>query len=167
MTNIVRKIQLETSTQVLDAISFLSAIQEKVLKLFNQYGQSAEKKAITAKICSLLTVNMQIEEEIFYPAVKKVIKENGPVSAAIMEHSILKYLIAEIESLDEDSTVYDIKVSVLSEQVKAHFTADQTKLFPKVIASKKVDLWAVGAQLAWRIQELGNAGNFETDICSN
>jgi len=153
MTNIVRKIQFETSTQVLDAISFLSAMQGKILELFNQYGKSADKKAITTKICKALTTNMQIEEEIFYPAIKKAVKENGIISAAIMEHSILKYLIAEIEDLDEDSSVYDIKVSVLGEQVKAHFMTDQTKLFPKVSASKKTDLWAVGAQLAWRIQE--------------
>jgi hypothetical protein len=160
MTNIVRKIQFETSTQVLDAISFLGAMQEKILALFNQYGQSAKKKLITAEICSALKTNMQIEEEIFYPAIKKVIKENGSISAAIMEHSILKYLIAEIEDLDEDSSVYDIKVSVLSEQVKAHFLADQTKLFPKVTVSKKIDLWAVGAQLAWRAHEIKNPNAF-------
>ena len=159
MTTIARKIQTETSSRVLDAISFISNYQRNILDLFNQYDKSTAKKAITRKICNALMISIQIEEEIFYPDIKKVVKENGHLSAAIMAHSILKYLIAEIESLDEDSSVYDIKVSVLGEHVKELFMAKQTKLFPKIIALKKLDLWAIGAQLAWRKQELETLNN--------
>ena len=159
MTTIARKIQTETSSRVLDAISFISNYQRNILDLFNQYDKSTAKKAITRKICNALMISMQIEEEIFYPDIRKVVKENGHLSAAIMGHSILKYLIAEIESLDEDSSVYDIKVSVLGEHVKELFMAKQTKLFPKIIALKKLDLWAIGAQLAWRKQELETLNN--------
>ena len=154
MTHIVKKIHLETSSPVWDAVSFLSAAQRDVLDLFNQYDQSSSKKAVARKICNALMIIMQIEEEIFHPAVKKVVKDNGSISAAIMEHSILKYLISEIEGLDEDSSVFGIKMSVLAEHVKEHFMAEQLKLFPKVIASKKIDLWMVGTQLANRKREL-------------
>ncbi|MET0357551.1 MAG: hemerythrin domain-containing protein [Cellvibrio sp.] len=159
MTKIAREIQLETSSQVLDAITFLSGVQRDILDLFNHYagshaGPSAEKYAIAKNICNLLMANMQAEEEIFHPAVKRAVKESSGVSAAVMEHSILKYLIAEIASLDVDSSVYDIKVNVLGEQVKEHFAREQIKLFPKVLASKKLDLWVLGGQLAQRMQEL-------------
>ena len=155
MTNIARQIQFETSSQVLDATTFLSASQQAILELFNQYDAADVRKQIIAtKICSALMINMQIEEEIFHPAVKRTVKENGCLSAIAMEHSILKYLITEIESLDEDSSVYDIKVNVLNEHVKDHFAAKQTKLFPKVNACKKLDVWILGAQLAARKEEL-------------
>lgn len=159
MTTIVRKLQTETSSRVLDAIHFISNSQRNILDLFNQYENSASKKAITRKICNALMVTMQIEEEIFYPDIRKVLKEKGGLSAAIMEHSILKYLIAEIESLDEDSSVYDIKVNVLGERVKELFMTKQTKLFPKIIALKNMDLWGIGSQLAWRKRELENLSN--------
>lgn len=155
MTNIVREIRFETSSRVLDAISFLTLVQRDILDLFNQYGKSAgQRKLIAKKICNTLMISMQIEEEIFYPAVKKVVKESGSVSAAIMAHSILKYLISEIEELDEDSTVFDIKINVLGEHVKEHFMAEQLKLFPRIIASKKLDLWILGSNLAQRKNEL-------------
>lgn len=154
MTTIVRKMLAENSRHVPDAISFLGDCQREILDLFNEYGKFATKKVVTRKICNALMVNMQIEEEIFYPDIRKLLTENGSLSAAIMEHSILKYLIAEIESLDEDSSVYDIKINVLGERVKELFMAKQTKLFPKLIALKKLDLWSIGSQLAWRKQEL-------------
>lgn len=160
MTKIAREIQFETANRVLDAVEFLTIAQRDILELFNQYlasqhsESSAEKYSIAKKICSALTVNMQVEEEILHPAVKKAVKENGGISAAAMEHSILKYLIAEVASLDPDSSVYDIKIKVLGEQVKEHFTKDQMKLFPKVLASKKIDTWVLGSQLAKRSHEL-------------
>jgi len=161
MTNIARKIQFEASSQMLDAITFLSAAQKEILDLFNQYGKfHANKKVVAKKICDALTIHMQIEEEIFHPALKKAVDENSAVSAVVMEHSILKYLIAEIESLDEDSTIYDIKFNVLGGHVKDYFMGKQIKLFPKVVTSKKLDLWVVGSELAWRKQELENSNKF-------
>ncbi|RYY75264.1 MAG: hemerythrin domain-containing protein [Gammaproteobacteria bacterium] len=160
MTTIARKIRIETSSQLLDAISFLSSVQRDILDLFNQFGKSSSQKQLLArKICTALMIAMQVEEEGFYPVVKKAIKENGNISAAIMKHSIMKYLISEIESLDEDSTIFDIKVSVLGEHVKEHFMAEQLKLFPKIVASQKVDLWTIGSNLASRKTELESSSN--------
>ena len=163
MTTIARKIQFETSSQMLDAITFLSAAQKDILDLFNQYGKfQTNKKAVAKQICDALAIHIQLEEEIFHPALKKAVKENGAVSAVIMEHSILKYLMAEIESLDEDSTVYDIKINVLGGHVKDYFMGKQIRLFPKVVTSKKLDLWVMGSELAWRKQELENSHKFSS-----
>ena len=160
MTNIVRKIQFETSTQVQDAITFMSACQAEILDLFDLYDQSSEKKVVATQICRSIMVAISIEEEIFHPAVKKAVKEYGSLSAAIMEHSILKYLVSEIEGLDEDSSIYDIKIHVLGEHVKDNFMSKQIKIFPKIAAANKIDLWAIGMQLALGKQELAAAHGY-------
>ena len=73
-----------------------------------------------------------------------------------MSHARLKYLIAEIEHIDADSEIYDVKIKVLGEHLKEYVKEKQTKLFPKANASGKIDLWRLGAQLALRKEELKN-----------
>ena len=163
MSRIAREIQFETSNQIPDATSVLGESQKALIDLFGRYDRSrsiVEKAAITQEICTALRTEIQIEEDIFYPAVKKVLKETGTISAAIMANSILKYLIAEIEDLDADSSVYDIKVRVLSEHVKENIIEKQTKLFPKVNASGSLDVWGLGAQLKARKEKL-----MDTAVC--
>ncbi len=157
MTNSAREILFETSPQILDAIAFLSSGDQAVVNLFAKYERTqsiVEKQNVAEKICKTLMINMQIEEEIFHPAVKIALKEKGVVSAATMSHAVLKYLILEIESLDADSDIYDIKIRVLGEHVKQHVKEKQSKLFPKAHVSGKIDLWRLGAQVALRKEEL-------------
>jgi len=157
MTNIAREILFESSLQVLDATALLSASQKETIDLFGDYDRArsvTEKQNIADQICQTLSIDIQLEEEIFYPAVKNVLKEKGIISAAIMENSILKYLIAEIEELDADSTVFDIKVRVLGEHVRNQIIEKQTKLFPKANSQSKLDVWTLGAEMVSRKQEI-------------
>jgi hypothetical protein len=160
MTNIAREILFETSSQVFDATTLLSGSQKETIDLFNAYdraGSVSEKQKVANHICKLLRANIQLEEEIFYPAVKKAFKEKGVMSAVIMENSILKYLVSEIEELEADSTVFDIKIRVLGEHVKSQIIEKQTKLFPKVNSCGKLDVWELGSKLIKRKDELLNA----------
>ena len=157
MTNIAREILFETSPQLLDAAAFLSSADQEVINLFSKYERAqsmVEKQKLVEKICKALTINMQIEEEILYPAIQVALKEKGMVSAAKMNRAILKYLISEIKSIDANSDTYDIKIKVLSEQAKHTVKERQGKLFPKVKATGKIDLWKLGTQLALRKEEL-------------
>lgn len=157
MTNIAREMLFETSSQVLDATAFLSIGYKELINVFDEYERAKsipEKQQMVEQISSTLMINMQIEEEIFHPAVKLVLKEKGVISAVIMNHSILKYLVSEIKSIDADSDIYDVKVRVLGEHVKQYFREKESRLFPKAHASGKIDLWALGAELASRKQIL-------------
>ncbi|RYE47753.1 MAG: hemerythrin domain-containing protein [Sphingobacteriales bacterium] len=153
MTNIAKEIIFDSSIPIFDATDFLSQRHREILDLFDDYNSArivAEKQLIAKELCKLLTINLHLEDEIFYPEAKRALKEKGWVSAITMEHSIVKYLISEIESLDVDSAIYDIKIRVLGEQVRYLIKEKQTKLFPKVNASNKIDLWRLGSQLAAR-----------------
>lgn len=157
MRNIAKEIVFETSSQVLDAIAILSAAHKELIHLFDEYERAqsiTDKRKIVEKISTILIINMQIEEEIVHPAVKMVLKEKGVISAITMNHSILKYLVSEIKSIDADSDIYDVKVRVLGEHVRQYFKEKENRLFPKAHASRIVDLWALGTQLTSRKQEL-------------
>lgn len=139
-----------------DAIALLRADHEAVSELFAEFEKtrsSAKKKALVAEICTALSVHAQIEEEIFYPAVKAALKDKLLVPEATVEHTGVKDLIAQLEGVEPDGEMYDAKVKVLSEYVKHHVKEEQTEMFVKAKASS-LDMLELGARMAARKDEL-------------
>lgn len=139
-----------------DAIAMLKADHTAVSEMFAEYEKSRsipKKKALVAEICTALSVHAQIEEEIFYPAVKAALKDKLLVPEATVEHTSVKDLIAQIEGLEPDGEMYDAKVKVLSEYVKHHVKEEQNEMFPKA-KSSSLDMDELGAQMAARKDEL-------------
>lgn len=139
-----------------DAIALLRADHGTVSSLFADYektNSSNKKKALVAEICTELSVHAQIEEEIFYPAVKAALKDKLLVPEATVEHASLKDLIAQIEGVEPDGELYDAKVKVLSEYVKHHVKEEQNEMFPKAKATS-LDLVELGARMTARKADL-------------
>ena len=139
-----------------DAVALLRSDHKVVSDLFGQYEKtraSGKKKGLVAQICTELTVHAQIEEEIFYPAVKQALNDKMLVPEARVEHATLKALIAQVEGVEPDGEMVDAKVKVMSEYVKHHVKEEQNEMFPKAKASK-LDMAELGAQLAARKAEL-------------
>ena len=135
-----------------DAIALLKADHEAVSQLFAEYEKTRSvpnKKALVAEICTALSVHAQIEEEIFYPAVKAALKDKLLVPEATVEHAGVKDLIAQLEGVEPDGEMYDAKVKVLSEYVKHHVKEEQNEMFPKAKASS-LDMAELGALMAAR-----------------
>ncbi len=139
-----------------DAIALLKADHEAVSQLFAEYEKThsvSNKKALVAEICTALGVHAQVEEEIFYPAVKAALKDKLLVPEASVEHAGMKDLIAQLEGVEPDGEMYDARVKVLSEYVKHHVKEEQNEMFPKAKASS-LDMVELGARLAQRKDEL-------------
>ena len=146
----------KTKPTPMDAISLLKADHQEVSQLFADYEKSRSarnKMELVAEICTALSVHAQIEEEIFYPAVKAVLKDKMLVPEATVEHASLKDLIAQLEGVQPGGEMYDAKVKVLSEYVRHHVKEEQNEMFPKVKASS-LDTVALGERLAARKEEL-------------
>jgi hemerythrin-like domain-containing protein len=142
-----------------DAIALLRADHKRVSDLFEQFKKTrsdARKAAIVAQICKELTVHTEIEEEIFYPAVKAALKDHELIPEANVEHASVKDLIAQVEGKTPDGEMYDARVKVMGEFVKHHVKEEQNEMFPKA-KKTKVDMVALGAQMAARKQELMSA----------
>jgi len=139
-----------------DAILLLRADHEAVSSLFADYEEtdsSKQKKAIVAEICTELSVHTQIEEEIFYPAIKAALKDKLLVPEATVEHVGIKNLVALLEGVEPDGEMYDAKVKVLSEYVKHHVKEEHDEMFPKVKASS-IDLAELGGRMVARKADL-------------
>jgi hemerythrin-like domain-containing protein len=144
-----------------DACDLLDADHKAVKKMFAEFeeltearGNTREKKRQLAdKICRELTVHTQIEEEIFYPAVRKAINDELMMEEAEVEHASARDLIAQIQEMEPGDAIYDAKVLVLGEYVDHHVKEERTEMFPKARASK-VDLVKMRDVLQSRKEEL-------------
>jgi hemerythrin superfamily protein len=146
-----------------DACDLLDADHRAVKKLFKEYEELTGSRARNAaqqkldlahQICHELTVHAQIEEEIFYPALREVLKEADLINEAAVEHQSAKELIAQIEGMPEADDMFDAKVTVLGEYIDHHVKEERNEIFPKARAARKLDLMAMREQLEARKEEL-------------
>ena len=142
----------KTKPATKDAIALRKADHEAVNQLFAEYEKTrsvSTKKSLVAEICNALSVHAQIEEEIFYPAVKTALKGELLVPQATVEHTTVKELIGQLQGLESDGERYDAKLEVLSEYVKHHVKEEQNEMFPKAKASS-LDMAELGTRMAAR-----------------
>jgi len=146
-----------------DACSLLDADHRNVKKMFASYEELTNARSASARdkrrdlamqICMELTVHAQIEEEIFYPAVREAIKETDLLNEAEVEHAGAKDLIAQLQEAGEVDDMFDAKVKVLGEYIDHHVKEERNELFPKARAARKLDLVAMREELAARKEEL-------------
>ena len=139
-----------------EATALLRADHKAVSKLFSAYEKtrsSAKKMQLVSKICTELSVHAQVEEEIFYPAVKAALKDKVLIPEAVVEQATMKDLMAQVEGVTPDGELFDAKVKVLSEYVKHHVKEEHTEMFPKA-RKTGLDMLALGGQMAARKVEL-------------
>ena len=146
-----------------DACSLLDTDHRNVKKLFKQYEELTHSRAASAQqkkrelatqICTELTVHAQIEEEIFYPALREALSETDLLDEAEVEHASAKDLIAQIKEGDEGDSKWCAKVIVLGEYIDHHVKEERSEIFVKARAARKLDLVAMRDQLQTRKEEL-------------
>ena len=146
-----------------DAIGMLIADHKRVASLFadferlNDEGRDKDKASVVREICQQLTVHTQLEEELFYPAVRNAIADEDQMDEELVEHAGAKQLIAQLKSADPGEDLYDAKVTVLREQINHHVEEEEGSMFPKARYSG-LDARKLGAaMLARKAQLLGGA----------
>ena len=143
----------------MDAIGMLIADHKKVQKAFKDFeklkknGSRRGKSDIVRQTCADLTVHTKIEEEIFYPAARKAIKDARFDGRGHRRACGREDLIAQLESMQPGDDLYDARFTVLGESVNHHIREEQNEMFPKV-RKTKLDLNALGEQMAQRKAEL-------------
>lgn len=144
-----------------DACDLLDADHVAVKHLFVEYARLAvadpaagERQAIARRICSELTVHAQIEEEIFYPAVRQATGASDLLDHAKDEHQQAKDLVAQIEGLAQAGEEMDQLVARLAQVIEHHVKEEREKIFSKARSAPGLDLQALAGQLQARQEEL-------------
>jgi len=154
---------MATSRSAKDACDLLDADHRAVKRMFKEYEEltgsrarsAAQKKMDLARqICHELTVHARIEEEIFYPALRDVMKDTDLLAEAEVEHQSAKDLIAQIEGMADADEMFDAKVKVLGEYVDHHVKEERNEIFPKARAARRLNLMQMREQLELRKEEL-------------
>lgn len=142
-----------------DAIMLLRADHDEVKGLFDDFenaGNESEKRQIAERICNELKIHSLIEEEIFYPAFRGILGDDM-LDEAIVEHDGAKLLINDImDGMNAETSVYEAKVTVLSEQIKHHIEEEEQPkrgMFAKC-RDTDVDLKALLQPMLLRKEEL-------------
>lgn len=143
-----------------DAVALLKADHDEANALFKEFesvkdeARLEEIRELAQQVCAMLTVHAQIEEELFYPAVRDAVEDvDDLLNEAEVEHRSLKDLIERLGEMDASDEMYVANFTVLAEYVKHHVKEEEGELFPKVRKSD-LDLVALGEELAARKDEL-------------
>ena len=127
--------------------NMIRADHTHVLATFHQYEADTSpgtKKALVNTIMLALEVHAQLEEEIFYPAMRELSAESATVAKSFPEHDEMKRLIGVLRTMDAGDAAYDDTVMELMRDVMHHVADEETILLP---AAEKL--------LGDRLEELG------------
>jgi hemerythrin superfamily protein len=117
----------------MDAIELLKKDHQEVTKLFQRYSGSKNgrgERAIVEAICKELDVHAQIEEEIFYPAVREADRQLAEqVEEALREHARVKQQVAALQGAQDD---VEGLMTTLQQDVEHHVTEEEGEMFPRV-----------------------------------
>src|SRR3982751_1197623 len=116
------------ATKTMDAIHLLKEDHTKVKDLFDDFedtDDSQEQYDIAQKAILELTVHAEIEEEIFYPAVRQATDESELMNEAEEEHHVAKVLMEELKDLAPTDEHFAAKFMVLAENVRHHIKEEE------------------------------------------
>jgi hemerythrin-like domain-containing protein len=140
------------------AIALLTEDHDYVKKAFRAFEKMDEEEqpALVKQVLQALKVHTRIEEEIFYPAVRKAIKDQDLMNEAEVEHDSAKVLIRQLERMKPDDPKYAATFTVLGEYVNHHVKEEESEMFPKARRAR-VNLKALGDKLMGRKIRLASA----------
>jgi hemerythrin-like domain-containing protein len=120
----------------MDPFKLLKQDHDKVKGLFREYEEAGDhayrtKERIAGRVFEELAIHEQIEEEIFYPAVRDGASQGGVeiVLEGYEEHHVVDFLIGELKAIGVKDETHDAKFKVLTENVEHHIEEEEGEMF--------------------------------------
>lgn len=125
-----------------------------VLVTFHQYtpnSRASAKKALADTICDALEIHATLEEEIFYPAMRRLDPSEPILQKSEPEHDEMRRLIGELRATDASDIRHDQLLNDLMRDVMHHVADEETVLLPRAETMlTKERLEELGAQMTSR-----------------
>jgi hemerythrin superfamily protein len=137
------------------ATNMLRLDHTHVMSTFHQFKVDAPtrvKKGLVNTICTSLEIHAQLEEEIFYPAVREICGER--IQQSLHEHDEMKRLIKLLRQMEPEAIDYDETVMALMRDVIHHVADEETIVFPAAEQKMRDQLGELGTQLTKRRLQL-------------
>jgi hemerythrin superfamily protein len=147
----------------LDAVDLLKADHQKVKQLFDQLdtitkqgASNTEKTALVAQIRDELSVHESVENEVFFPAVREILRKNDVLQEATEDQEEAGDAIQALGELNAGDPGFDKKLSELGGKIAAHAAEEESDVFPQVKKSN-IDTEVLGEKMTARKKELNQA----------
>ena len=104
-----------------------------VLAAFRRYRASmseVRKRALVENVCLALDVHTQLEEEIFYPAMRHITAAAEVLDKSVPEHEEARTLISSLRGMGPLDPTYDETFRKLIRAVLYHVADEETVLLP-------------------------------------
>jgi hemerythrin superfamily protein len=129
-----------------------------VLASFHQYAPDSRpqtKRALANAICLALEIHAQLEEEIFYPALRGVVSDVNVLDKSVPEHNEIKRLVERLRGMEPTDTQFETTLMQLMRDVMHHVADEETVLLPEAERMLGHDrLGELGAQMTKRRLQL-------------
>jgi hemerythrin superfamily protein len=133
-----------------------------VLALFHRFKantSAGKKRALVTNACLALQVHAQLEEEIFYPALRAVLSDDPVLEKSEAEHNEMRQLIDDLRARAAGDgpvgdTTFDETFTDLMRIVMHHVADEETRLLPaaeRLLSDRLSDL---GLEMTQRRVEL-------------
>ena len=117
----------------MDAITLLKNDHRQVEKLFKEIEKGdGNREKLFKELKDELDVHAQIEEQLFYPAVRDAKQTHEIVLESFEEHKQVKMVLMDLEKADKNTEHWLAGLKVLMEDVQHHVGEEENELFPKV-----------------------------------
>ena len=142
-----------------DALQLLREDHQRVQDMFRQFENTddqRERERIARQAVMELQVHAQIEEEIFYPAVRRQTgsEMEEKMNEADEEHHVAEMLMDELSGMRPNDPHFQAKFMVLAENVKHHIEEEESQMLTKAGNMGKEQLDQLGMRMQMRKQEL-------------
>lgn len=118
------------------------------------WTSARRKQAIVANACLALEIHAQLEEEIFYPALREVLGSSELLDKSKPEHDQMRELIRILRGNDVNDPDYDAIVCSLMRAVLHHIADEESVLLPQAEIHLQERLAELGAQMTRRRMQL-------------
>jgi hemerythrin superfamily protein len=125
-----------------------------LFRRFRPHTSAGRKRALVTNACLALEVHAQLEEEIFYPALRAVAPTNPVLAKSVGEHDKMRELIASLRNLQPQDERYETAFCALMREVLHHVADEETTLLPLAEHMLADELGTLGVQMTKRRVEL-------------
>jgi len=105
-----------------------------VMTAFHQYTEfrsTSKEQALVETICLGLEIHAQLEEEIFYPAMRAIDQGNAILDKSVPEHDDIRRMLGKLRAMQPSDVDYDNTVMDLMRTVIHHVADEETVLLPE------------------------------------
>jgi hemerythrin superfamily protein len=136
----------------MNATDLLRDDHERIRALLERLKFARDKEELLPKLEKEIRIHSELEEDLFYPAVREV--DGAWVDVALDAHQRVDELLEDLIDAVEEEEEFEQKLTELEEHLNAHIEDEEIKVFPQVEEQWEEQLDELGSQMTQMKEDL-------------